>query len=446
MTKYKHLSHEQRVLIEDRLNHKKSIRSIASELGKSPSTVLREIQNHSTSLPPKGNNCAHKRDCDTKHVCGDMSCNKKCYCCRIPCYKYCNYYEKTNCSKLETAPYLCNGCKSLSYCEYDKTVYKSTEAQKEYKEQLSSVRSGFDVTEEELDIINRLASPMIKNGLSPYHIKETYKDEIVVSESTLRRMIDRNTLDAKNVDLRDKVKRKPRKEREIQPLSTAKIGHFYGDFLKYMEEHDTTYAEMDCVEGKKDEEATILTLTIPSLSLQLAFIMNTHTNKDVVRTLNKLEIILGYDLFNTVFPVILTDNGHEFNDIDGMELSSDKTRNKCKIFFCEPNRSDEKGCCENHHKMIRYIIPKGSSLEPYVQEDINLMMNHINSYKRKALFGKSALDLAKTVLPEDFFTALGIEEIPPDKIILRPSLLHKRKESTSLRDALSADFEDAAKI
>ena len=96
--------------------------------------------------------------------------------------------------------------------------------------------------------------------------------------------------------------------------------------------------------------------------------------------------------------------------------------------------------------MIRYIIPKGSSLEPYVQEDINLMMNHINSYKRKALFGKSALDLAKTVLPEDFFTALGIEEIPPDKIILRPSLLHKRKESTSLRDALSADFEDAAKI
>ena len=56
---------------------------------------------------------------------------------------------------------------------------------------------------------------MIKNGLSPYHIKETYKDEIAVSESTLRRMIDRNTLDAKNVDLRDKVKRKPRKEREI---------------------------------------------------------------------------------------------------------------------------------------------------------------------------------------------------------------------------------------
>lgn len=73
MAKYKHLSHEQRVLIEDRLKHKNYIRSIARELGKSPSTVLRKIQNHSTSLPPKGNNCAHKRDCDTKHVCGDTA-------------------------------------------------------------------------------------------------------------------------------------------------------------------------------------------------------------------------------------------------------------------------------------------------------------------------------------------------------------------------------------
>lgn len=54
MTKYKHLTHEQRVLIEDLLNHKISIRSISKELGKSPSTILREIPNHSIYIdPPK---------------------------------------------------------------------------------------------------------------------------------------------------------------------------------------------------------------------------------------------------------------------------------------------------------------------------------------------------------------------------------------------------------
>lgn len=428
MAKYKHLTHEQRVLIEDRLNHQISVRSIAKELEKSPSTILREIQNHSTSLPPLGNNCANKRDCNFKHLCGDMRCNNKCYSCRVPCHKYCTYYKKTYCSKLNQPPYLCNGCKSLSYCEYDKTVYKSTEAQIEYKNLLSSTRSGFDITEEELDTINRLASPMIKNGLSPYHIKQTYPEEIAVSESTLRRMIDKNTLDAKNIDLRDKVKRKPRKERKITPLPTSKVGHFYGDFLKYMEENDISYAEMDCVEGKQDEDTTLLTLTIPSLSFQLAFIMNAQTMEEVVCTLNKLETILGYELFQQVFPVILTDNGSEFSDIGGMELSGDKSKQKCKIFFCEPNRSDQKGSCENHHKMIRYVIPKGTSLEPFTQENINLMMNHINSYKRKALYGKSALNMAKALLPEDFFLLLGIEEIPPEKIILKPSLIEKKSK------------------
>ena len=47
---YKHLSLEERVLIEDRLNFQKSIRSIAKELGKSPSTILREIRNHSVII------------------------------------------------------------------------------------------------------------------------------------------------------------------------------------------------------------------------------------------------------------------------------------------------------------------------------------------------------------------------------------------------------------
>lgn len=430
MAKYKHLTHEQRVLIEDRLNHKISIRSISKELGKSPSTILREIRNHSTFIETTRNNCANRRNCTYKHVCGDTNCTGKCYSCRMQCSKFCESYTKTTCQRLDDAPYLCNGCKSINYCEYDKTIYKSVEAQKVYKDTLSTVRSGFDVTEEDLDKINTLASPMIKNGLSPYHIKQTYQNEIPVSESTLRRMIDKNSLDARNIDLREKVKRNPRRSsKEVIPLSTAKIGHFYGDFLKYMEENDVSYAEMDCVEGKRDENATILTLTLPSLSLQLAFIMNYHTKEEVVKTLDKIETILGFELFNQIFPVILTDNGSEFADIIGMERSCEGNKQRTKIFFCEPNRSDKKGSCENHHKMIRYIIPKSTSLEPYVQEDINLMMNHINSYKRKALYGKSALDMAKAVLPEDFFLLLGIEEIPPEKIILRPSLIEKSQSN-----------------
>ena len=425
MSLFKHLTYEQRVLIEDRLNHKISIRAIAKQLNKSPSTILREIQNHSVAISTSSNDCASKRDCHFHHVCGDKNCTRKCYICLSLCTRYCENYTKSSCSKLNVAPYLCNGCKSINFCVYDKNIYKSTEAQSQYINTLTSSRSGFDVTAEELDVINTLASPLIKNGLSPYHIKQTYPEELIVSEATLRRMIDKNILEARNVDLRDKVKRKPRNKaaHNISPLSITKVGHFYGDFLRYLDKNDVNIAEMDCVKGKKNEKATLLTLTIPSLSFQLAFIMDSQTTEAVINTLNKIETSLGYELFNQIFPVILTDNGSEFADISGMETSCVTGKQRTKIFFCEPNRSDEKGSCENHHKMIRYIIPKGSSLECYTQADITLMMNHINSYKRKALFGLSAYNLAQNALPDDFFTLLGIEEIPADKIILRPSLI-----------------------
>ena len=432
MTKYKHLTHEQRVLIEDRLNHKISIRSIAKELNKSPSTILREIDNHSTYIKSNKNLCDKRRDCNYKHICGNKDCNNLCYICHANCNKYCIDFEKVTCPVLTSSPYLCNGCNKGAFCEYDKIFYKAINAHKQYKTQLSESRSGFDVSEAELKKIDKLASPMIKNGLSPYHVIQTHKDAIPISEATLRRMIDKNAISAHNIDLRDKVKRKQRKSKDIHPLSTSKVGHFYGDFLKYMDENDTIYAQMDCVEGKRGECATLLTLTHPLLSLQIAIILNNQDSCEVVKALDKLEIILGSRLFNQIYPVILTDNGSEFSNITAMEASIDGIHQLTKIFFCERLRSDEKGSYENHHKQIRYIIPKGTSLEPFTQFDINLMMNHINSYKRKALLGKSALELAKTIFPEDFFILLGIEEIPPEQIILKPKLLNQTETSVAV--------------
>ncbi len=125
-----------------------------------------------------------------------------------------------------------------------------------------------------------------------------------------------------------------------------------------------------------------------------------------------------------MFPLILTDNGHEFADIDGMERSISGGK-RTMIFFCEPNRSDEKSSCENNHKYIRYVIPKGTSLEPFMQQDISLMMNHVNSFRRRSIGGKCPYELAQIFLPEDFFLLLGLTQIPDDEVNLTPSLLTK---------------------
>lgn len=424
---YKHLTLEERVLIEDRLNHGQSVRSIARELNKSPSTILREIRNHSCNLSSQKNDCLNFKYCNYKGLCGNTDCKKLCRRCSIPCRKFCPDYVKAYCDKLGIAPYICNTCSHINLCRYDKTVYRANQAENGYRKTLTSARSGFDVTESQLKTINSLASPMIKRGLSPYHIKQTYGDRLPVSESTLRRMIDKEELDARNIDLHDKVRRRPRQTTKNtsrnKTLTVSKTGHFYADYLKYILENDVMVVEMDCVEGKKEEFPALLTLTFKSLSMQLAFIMEQQSTECVVETLDKIESSLGQELFAEIFKVILTDNGSEFSDISGMETSCFDGSKRANIYFCEPNRSDQKGSCENHHKMIRYVIPKGTSLLPYMQTDISLMMNHINSYKRKALFGKSAYELAMTVLPEDFFILLGLELIPAEEIRLKPSLI-----------------------
>lgn len=423
---YKHLTIEKRVLIEDRLNKKNSFRSIAKELKVSPSTILREVQRHTMIIKATENICSIKKDCIYKHLCNVVGCESLCSGCRkVNCNKYCTEFVSSNCPRLENVPHLCNGCNRFYLCKKEKRVYRGNTADDTYKKDLSSSRSGFDVTDEEMSRIDRLASPLIKNGLSPYHVKQTFGDDIPVSESTLRRMIDKCELNARNIDLRDKLKRSPRSTSRNtvrnKALSISKVGHFYEDYLRYVKDNDIFTVEMDCVEGRKGEKEALLTLTWKELSLQIALFLEEKTSENVIFALDKLEEALGESLFMKVFPLILTDNGPEFNNISAMETSKIGCK-RTKIFFCDPRHSEQKGSCENHHKMIRYCIPKGTSLKPYSQSDISLMMNHINSYKRKALFGKSAYDLARGALPEDFFVLLGLEEVAPDKIILNPSI------------------------
>ena len=76
-------------------------------------------------------------------------------------------------------------------------------------------------------------------------------------------MIDRCELDARNIDLRNKVKRKQRQRPNLHNetnLKLSKIGHLYNDYLEYIKENDCTAVEMDCVEGTKEDKATLLTL------------------------------------------------------------------------------------------------------------------------------------------------------------------------------------------
>ena len=134
--------------------------------------------------------------------------------------------------------------------------------------------------------------------------------------------------------------------------------------------------------------------------------LSEQTSEGVVACLDMIEESIGTELFKEMFPYILTDNGHEFADIDGMQRSVNGGQ-RTFIYFCEPNHPEQKGGCEKNHEFIRYVIKKGASLEPYSQSDISMMMDHINSYARKELHGRSPYAFARSMYPEDFFTLYG---------------------------------------
>lgn len=139
---------------------------------------------------------------------------------------------------------------------------------------------------------------------------------------------------------------------------------------------------------------------------------------------NRLEKALGTALFLKTFPVILTDNGSEFLNPILLESGLDSFV-RTNIYYCDPNSSYQKGMLEKNHEYIRYIIPKGKSFDDYTQDDITLMINHINSTARDSLNGRTPFELASLLLDPFVIESLGLKKIEHDDVTLKPSLLRK---------------------
>ena len=86
----------------------------------------------------------------------------------------------------------------------------------------------------------------------------------------------------------------------------------------------------------------------------------------------------------------------------------------------------QKGTIEVTHEYIRRFIPQGTDLDSYTQDDINLMINHINNTKRKKFDGKTPFELFTQKFDEEVTKKLGLYYITPNDIILKPSLFNSK--------------------
>ena len=327
--------------------------------------------------------------------------------------------------KIKKPPYVCNGCDTRHGCKLRRHLYEAKYAQNEYEAVRSESRQGFAISSEELKRIDGIISPLIKQGQSIHQICVNNVDLIMLDEKTIYNYIDAGLLSVCNCDLPRKVRYRIRKKKKpVRVDKKCHIGRTYEDFQEYMAVNpDVSVVEIDSVEGRKGGKV-FLTIFFQNCNLMLAFLRDVNTARSVTDIFNQLYVLLGHEKFTELFPVIITDRGSEFTDPLGIEFNGNNER-RTRVFYCDPQRSDQKGGCEVCHEMIRRVLPKKTSFDNLTQEDVSLLMSHINSYTRKKLNDQSANQLFSFLYGADTLAKLGIKVIPANEINLTPYLLKK---------------------
>lgn len=432
MNKNRHLNLEERITIEHRLKERESFKSIGRELSKDPTTITKEVKNHiqfkRTGCYGKTfNDCLFRRDCTVRHLCGSRRCARNCsFCNSYSCSIVCPDYHQYICQRLSKPPYVCNGCEAKRSCTLEKKIYSAAHAQKEYEAVRSESRQGVQLTEEDALRLDSLISPLIMRGQSLHHICVNHADEVMLNERSLYNYVDNGLFSARNIDMPRVVRmgKRKRKKDQFKVDKKCRIGRTYQDFLKFMADNPgLPIVEMDSVEGIKGGKV-LLTLHFTIPQLMFAFIRDANTSQSVINIFDHLYLMLQPESFCELFQVLLGDNGSEFSNPSAIEKDLQENQ-RTRVFYCDPQAPFQKGAAENNHALIRRIIPKGHSLDCLTQEDINLMMNHINSYSRPNLGNKTPYEVFSSLFGEEILRKMGAEPIPPDKVTLRPSLLKK---------------------
>ena len=425
-----HFTLETRKLIEERLNESKTITEISNELQRDRSNIGKEIMKHRIATFPSTFNYDHP--C-LKHV----NCSMKTY----ECYKTCKNIEIKLCENLISSPHVCNGCQKKKYCRHVRYYYNAVEANNEYVNSWKKDRSKLRYTPLELDILNNDFKVLVLNCKSIYHAlivinKRGFNFKI----STIYKQIERGQLALKKSDL---PRCRKTKQKEVKDKSYKRDieGHTYEDYNSYKEENpNAVETQMDTVEGIKENDAPVFfTIEIVDIKFILIFKLTSQTAKEISNKLKLLKEILGNEIIEKIFEILLTDNGKEFIRLDDLK----EILPNANIFYCHPYSSYEKGNIENNHELIRRVIPKGVSLKCYTQKDLDLLCSHINSLYRESLDGKCPFDLVENYISKDVLDKLNLKKIDDDKVVLVPKLLGEKNINNIKKYLDKKEIEEA---
>lgn len=318
---FKHLKLYERGEIFALLKEGKSIRYIAQKLGRSPSTISREIKRGTVS-----------------QLKSDLS-------------SYLSYFPETG-----------------------QAVYENHRANCGAKIKLAKAETFIKFAEEKIRKNNWSVDTVVgycKTDLS-------WKNEYIVSTKTLYNYIDRGFLSIRNIDLPLKTRLKPKKKRIRQNK------RILGKSIDLRPEHINSreefgHWEIDTVIGKKSGDKALLTLTERKSRYEIIMLLDNKDAKSVDDSITRLMKIYKDD-FKKIFKSITADNGVEFSNLQSILKKYD-----VQVYYTHPFSSFERGTNERHNGLIRRFIPKGKSIKDVSIDTIQRIQNWMNTLPRKLL-------------------------------------------------------------
>ena len=407
---------DNRINLQAAINKNYSLEECAILLKKSRSTIYREIVNNS-----------YYKQC--RHTCSH--CSRSCSSLKTFIKGECPDFHAYKCDRWKKFPYTCNGCEHSQYCTHLKRYYDCIEAEETSKRNRIEPRvyskiSNLDMFAMDEELIHGIRD----NGQSLHHLYVSSKLlQLTCCERTIRRYIYKGYMTVKAHELPRYVRYSHKYDYAKKKIVNVErmLGRTYSDFLNYVKENpDSKVWEYDSVVGKVEDKKAILTITFPDTRFQFGFLITKESSRSVNAKIRNLQSKLG-DLFGQIFEVNLSDNGAEFAKFH--ELETDEYGVVVsKVFFTNPYKATDKPHCERNHEFLRYLIPKGVSLDFLTQEKVNLMFSHINSYVRASNKNKTPYELTLDLFGEEFMNAIGIKHIAAKDVCLKPSLIRTTKK------------------
>lgn len=395
--KHLHLTLQDRHTIELCLNQKMSFKAISKRLEKDQTTISKEVKRNAVQEL----NGRTKRD-------------------RL------GVPFPISCPLLLKAPFVCNHCKKSHHCDLTRRFYRAADAHYRYAKQLSESRQGTSLSHAEFFDLDCILTKKVSQGQHLYHIAQS--NNLTASLSTIYRLAKKGqfSFSAKDLPRMHKFSRKKVKYTYRIP-QTAKIGRTYDCFLKYVVENQIVHwVEIDTVIGTREDKKVLFTLDFTECNFFVAFLLDDKSAVEMSSKIVSLKAKLRQNglSFGDVFPVLLTDNGGEFSAISAFENNIEGEQ-ESRLFFCDPNRADQKGHVENAHTMLRNYLPKGTSFSELTQEQVELIISHINSTKRKSLKGKTPYEIFTAYYSNELAELLGVKGVPAEEVIQTTKLLER---------------------